>query len=51
MGFAVVAYRTQRKDEGAEYVCKLVTRTLTLLDNSLTKVSVRVQRGERNLTI
>ncbi|KAJ7083517.1 hypothetical protein C8R43DRAFT_1142700 [Mycena crocata] len=37
VGFAVVAYRTQSKDDSPKYVCKLVMRTLTLLDTTLSK--------------
>ncbi|KAJ7508022.1 hypothetical protein B0H11DRAFT_1902335 [Mycena galericulata] len=38
LGFALVAYRMPQKEGAPRYICKLVMRTLTLLDTSLTKV-------------
>src|ERR1700761_311466 len=40
LGFSVVAYRTHVKDNASHYICKLVTRTLTLLDDTVSKVSI-----------
>lgn len=39
LGFSVVAYRTHIKDNASHYICKLVTRSLTLLDDTASKVS------------
>ncbi|KAJ6516652.1 hypothetical protein C8R47DRAFT_1268091 [Mycena vitilis] len=37
LGFAVIAYQTQWKSDNPKYVCKLVMRTLTLVDNTMSK--------------
>ncbi|KAJ7503916.1 hypothetical protein B0H11DRAFT_1905803 [Mycena galericulata] len=37
LGFAIFAYRMIQKDAPEKYVCRLVMRTLTLLDTSLAK--------------
>ncbi|KAJ7711527.1 hypothetical protein B0H14DRAFT_2645707 [Mycena olivaceomarginata] len=50
LGFAVVAYRTYVEDNIPHYVCKLVTHTLTLLDNSVTK-AVYAKRNARMAAI
>ncbi|KAJ7434439.1 hypothetical protein B0H11DRAFT_1938646 [Mycena galericulata] len=39
LGFALIAYRTAQKEGAPRYICKLVMRTLTLLDTSLTKAA------------
>ncbi|KAJ7444424.1 hypothetical protein B0H11DRAFT_2250105 [Mycena galericulata] len=39
LGFALVAYRMPQKEGAPRYICKLVMRTLTLLDTSLTKAA------------
>ncbi|KAF7371846.1 hypothetical protein MVEN_00041400 [Mycena venus] len=40
---SVVAYRTHIKDNTPHYICKLVTRSLTLLDNSASKKAHAMQ--------
>ncbi|KAJ7174982.1 hypothetical protein C8R43DRAFT_943257 [Mycena crocata] len=45
VGFAVVAYRTQSKDDSPKYVCKLVMCTLTLLDTTLSKILTNLQKA------
>ncbi|KAJ7503886.1 hypothetical protein B0H11DRAFT_1905770 [Mycena galericulata] len=37
LGFAIITYRVIQKDAPEKYVCRLVMRTLTLLDTSLAK--------------
>ncbi|KAJ7483126.1 hypothetical protein B0H11DRAFT_1914865 [Mycena galericulata] len=44
LGFAIVAYRMIQKDAPEKYVCRLVMRTLTLLDTSLAKAAY-IQRS------
>jgi hypothetical protein len=40
MGFALVAYRVQRRGLPDSYICKLDMRSLTLLSAALSKVGI-----------